>query len=562
MAVREVAGLPTPTSTAPIWLKEPSATLQGHRTTADLPALADVVVVGTGITGSFAARFLKAHQKPGTSLVVLDAREACWGATGRNGGHCQPLLYTAAASPGVAEFELATFAYLESLAKTNDIPCDWTSLSGVHTFLAQDLFDLAAAAVNNLERSRPDLAALVRIVRPPSDTDAAGTGTGKETLASLRIPHAAGAIVQKHAATLWPYKLVAWVLEQLLAQFPPGEFNLQTNTPVTFLQQRRHQDESNSLHPWLLTTPRGTIAARQVLLATNAYTSHLLPAFADLIVPVRGQVAALVPPPAAARGESDDPIALGRSYVIMDHASASARDDYLAQRPVDVDAVAGSSGKRGGSGSGGELIFGGGRPSQRGQGVGVWNDDELEEPVARYLRTNLSPPLDLTPDDNDGDDTRNPSHRPKEEDGVPLDATYEWTGIMGFSRDHHAWVGRVPASLGGSDDGDQGGLWLCAGYSGHGMPVAALAARAVAEQMTMTMTTTEEDVRAVEETKLPAEMALTADRVRRVRESCETVLEADQRGWAAHFPDLLLAAGRMDPAGKGSSVSVPVSVPV
>ncbi|KAK3373454.1 FAD dependent oxidoreductase-domain-containing protein [Lasiosphaeria ovina] len=552
MAVREVAGLPTPTSTAPIWLKEPSATLQGHRTTADLPALADVVVVGTGITGSFAARFLKARQKPGTSLVVLDAREACWGATGRNGGHCQPFLYTAAASPGVAEFELATFAYLESLVKANDIPCDWTSLSGVHTFLAQDLFDLAAAAVDNLERSRPDLAALVRIVRPPSDTDAAGTGTGtgtgtgKETLASLRIPHAAGAIVQKHAATLWPYKLVAWVLEQLLAQFPPAEFNLQTNTPVTFLQQRRHQDESNSSHPWLLTTPRGTIAARQVLLATNAYTSHLLPAFADLIVPVRGQVAALVPPPAAARGESDDPIALGHSYVIMDHASSSARDDYLAQRPVDVDV---------------DFIFGGGRPSQRGQGVGVWNDDELEEPVARYLRTNLSPPLDLTPHD-----TRVASHQ-LDEDGVPpLDATYEWTGIMGFSRDHHAWVGRVPASLGGgSDDSDQGGLWLCAGYSGHGMPVAALAARAVAEQMTMTTTTTttttttEEDVRAVvEDTKLPAEMALTADRVRRVRESCETVLEADQRGWAAHFPELLLAAGHLDPAGKGSSVSVPV----
>jgi glycine/D-amino acid oxidase-like deaminating enzyme len=41
---------------------------------------ADVVIVGSGITGAFAARELV---KGGRKVVMLEAREACWGATGR-----------------------------------------------------------------------------------------------------------------------------------------------------------------------------------------------------------------------------------------------------------------------------------------------------------------------------------------------------------------------------------------------------------------------------------------------------------------------------------------------
>lgn len=55
----------------------------GHRTTAELPKTADVVVVGSGITGSFAARELVLRGGDGLDVVVVEAREACWGATGR-----------------------------------------------------------------------------------------------------------------------------------------------------------------------------------------------------------------------------------------------------------------------------------------------------------------------------------------------------------------------------------------------------------------------------------------------------------------------------------------------
>lgn len=74
------AELPTANSTASYWLRDPSKKLLGHRTTQDLPATADVVLVGSGITGAFAARELVAG---GRSVVMIEAREACWGATGR-----------------------------------------------------------------------------------------------------------------------------------------------------------------------------------------------------------------------------------------------------------------------------------------------------------------------------------------------------------------------------------------------------------------------------------------------------------------------------------------------
>jgi hypothetical protein len=88
MTIRPVvsgqSGLPVPNPSKSYWHKEPSQTLLGHRTTEALPETADVVIVGSGITGAFAAHFLKNDDKAsGSKVVMLEAREACWGATGR-----------------------------------------------------------------------------------------------------------------------------------------------------------------------------------------------------------------------------------------------------------------------------------------------------------------------------------------------------------------------------------------------------------------------------------------------------------------------------------------------
>ncbi|GKT50398.1 gamma-glutamylputrescine oxidoreductase [Colletotrichum spaethianum] len=433
------ADLPSAKSTASYWHREPSEALLGHRTTKALPPTADVVVVGSGITGAFATKELLEQQAgSGTETVLLlEAREVCWGATGRNGGHCQPIAYNP--NTAIADFELRNYAHLADFVAANAVPCDWLPLRGVHALLTPDL---VAAAEKQIAALPPHLAGLARLVTDPGE------------LRTLRVPDAAGAVVQERAASVWPYRLVTWIFEDLLRRFGPGSraetqskarrLNIQTNTPVTRLQ---HLPGSSSASPgeasWVVHTDRGQVAAKKVLLASNAYTSRLLPSFADLIVPVRGQVAALLPEPRAE---------LGRSYVFMASSDASKgepnQDDYLIQRPS----------------PGLEMILGGGRARGALRGVGVSDDDEIDPVVAAYLRRAGAANVEL------GDGEK------KEE----LRASYEWTGIMAFSRDGRPWVGPVPSgsALGGGE-----GLWVCAGYTGHGMPQAALCGRAVAGMM-------------------------------------------------------------------------------
>lgn len=270
--------------------------------------------------------------------------------------------------------------------------------------------------LDRLRREFPDLADQAKIV------------TGKEELQKLRVPQAYAAVYQPNAAKLWPYKLVAWVFEKLLSENDPSVFNLQTKTPVQHLQ--RVGDS------WVLHTPRGQIIAKSVVLATNAYTSHLLPKLTGLLVPVRGQVCALTPP-----GDSSP---LPYTHV---WETPTGGDDYLIQRPS------------------GELILGGERLGVPEREVGVSRDDSVNPVIGKRLRAALHKAVKLK--------------APGKTEEATLDATYEWTGIMGYSRDGYPWVGQVPAALGGED----GGLWISAGYTGHGMPVAARCAVAVAHEI-------------------------------------------------------------------------------
>lgn len=83
---RKPCDLPSEQSSKSFWHSEPSSLLLGHRSTRDLPETADVVVIGSGISGASIAHHLfndgdTGGKKP--HVVMLEAREACWGATGR-----------------------------------------------------------------------------------------------------------------------------------------------------------------------------------------------------------------------------------------------------------------------------------------------------------------------------------------------------------------------------------------------------------------------------------------------------------------------------------------------
>lgn len=254
----------------------------------------------------------------------------------------------------------------------------------------------------------------------------------REELAALKVPHAIGAIVQSNAASLSGYKLVTSILSSLLEK---NAINLQTNTPVTAVRK--------SYGGWVIESPRGEIKATQILFTTNAYTGHLLPQFRKLIVPIQAQMSASVPP-----GPIEPSLYSYYFVGAVQNSEKQVSEDYLIQRPVD---------------QGGEWMYGGGRVLAKNLGVDQEQDDYNDDRVVKYLKTSLGYVLDLG-DKEHGKDSQ-------------LDYKAFWTGIYGQSVDGHPWVGAVP---------DMPGIFVCGGYSGHGMPNAALCAEHVASTMACT----------------------------------------------------------------------------
>lgn len=88
--------LPRDNPTQSYW-QDPPDGIADLRTTPDLPGNADVVIIGSGITGAAVAWNLLQHgngsggsggsdiSSTPPSVVMLEARQACSGATGRNG---------------------------------------------------------------------------------------------------------------------------------------------------------------------------------------------------------------------------------------------------------------------------------------------------------------------------------------------------------------------------------------------------------------------------------------------------------------------------------------------
>lgn len=77
-------GIPQPNASVPYWTIPPSSIAQ-HGKDAELLQRADIVIIGSGITGTSIAKALLELSSPTESIeiVMLEARDTCSGATGR-----------------------------------------------------------------------------------------------------------------------------------------------------------------------------------------------------------------------------------------------------------------------------------------------------------------------------------------------------------------------------------------------------------------------------------------------------------------------------------------------
>jgi glycine/D-amino acid oxidase-like deaminating enzyme len=341
----------------------------------------------------------------------------------KNGGHLQPLLLDGPVD--VVKFELQNCEDWAAYIEKNAIECEYRAALACQTYWKKEFLPGAEEGLDKLKKEDPELAKRVRILTSADDMKKARV-----------LPTCEGAAKINGAASLWPYKLVAWILSSLIKS---SKLNLQTNTPVTGFSPAVPSVACPKAR-WVLHTPRGDVAAASVLLATNAYTSHLIPSMSDVIVPVRGVMTALAPPPGLRDRLPCSYGFLGLSGV-LNHWS----HEYLVQRP-------------GSSGALGDLMLGGGNvPAASMPHVGESDDSVLDPAIVSYLAAAMPRALDF------GGETP-----------ADLNVRMAWSGVWGASRDGMPWVGPAP----GSD-----GVWVCGGYTGHGMPNAGGCARAVVRMM-------------------------------------------------------------------------------
>lgn len=87
-----VPSLPVPNATQPYWMDDaPFPELNDIKET--LPQEVDVIVIGSGITSVSATKAILELLNPAPKVLVLEARDICSGATGRNGGHIKATPY-------------------------------------------------------------------------------------------------------------------------------------------------------------------------------------------------------------------------------------------------------------------------------------------------------------------------------------------------------------------------------------------------------------------------------------------------------------------------------------
>lgn len=157
------------------------------------------------------------------------------------------------------------------------------------------------------------------------------------------------------AASLWPYKFVLGLLK-ICSQLG---LNIQTNTPVTSVSSNPN---ATSEYRHLVETPRGTLQAKKIVFATNAYTPGILHEFKDHIVPVRGTCSRIITPKGL-----EGPL-LSNTYGIRWAEKGSY--DYLVPRPD------------------GSIIVGGANRNdeeRKRRCYGVWDDSALPDGIEKYF---------------------------------------------------------------------------------------------------------------------------------------------------------------------------------
>jgi len=264
----------------PLWQQAAPRTADGQAP-LDKAIDADVVIVGAGYTGLWTAAYLL-KAKPSLRVVLLEAEQIGFGASGRNGGWASAIfpvslnkvarLYSPQAALNLQAAMNATVVEIGQVLAAEGIEAD---------FAQQGFVSLA--------RSAPQWARVQASVKASADfglPDQFAALNAKQAAEKIGATKVAGGLFTPHCATLHPGKLVhglaAWVRRLGAAIY--------------------EQSRAISIKPGRVITAAGEVRAETVIRATEAYSCLDSP-FRRRLIPLHSLMLASEPLPPDLREE-------------------------------------------------------------------------------------------------------------------------------------------------------------------------------------------------------------------------------------------------------------------
>src|SRR5712664_3193867 len=235
----------------------------------ELPDAVDAVVIGGGFCGLSAARTLAMR---GVKVAVLEAETFGWGASSRNGG----MVLTGMKLPAPALIKrygietvrkmyaasLETIDCVEQIVREENIDCNFSRCGHLEVACKQAHFD---GYEETAALTRREFHHELRII-PKS-----------ELRAEIGSDIYFGGMVDEVSAGLNPARYVAGLADA--AQRAGAR--LFDHTRVTWVEL----ETNNGARKFRVITPKGELTARDVILASGAYTTDATPALHEKIIP-------------------------------------------------------------------------------------------------------------------------------------------------------------------------------------------------------------------------------------------------------------------------------------
>lgn len=369
----------------------------------DLPTEVDLVVVGGGLSGLWAA-YHALLADPSASVLVLEAEHVGYGASGRNGGWLSTLVpgnrEVYARRAGVGPVRSLQRALVDAVGEVLDV----LEAEGIDAGQVRGGQLQVARTGAQLARLRAGHAAHLRFGMRDDEVHLLGPAETRERVA---VEGLTGGLLVPATARVDPARMV----QGLAAVVRRRGAQVVEHTRVT------------SVAPGLVTTTRGPVRARDVLVCTEAYSAALLGGRS--LVPVSSSMVVTEPLPA----QTWDRIGWAGRECLSDAAHVFV----YAQRTDD------------------DRIAIGGRGTPYAFGSGLPGEGRVDDRTVAVLRDRLAaffPGLDL-----------------------PL--AHAWRGAIGVTRDWCASVRFDPVTRVGGVQG----------YAGHGVTATWLAARTLVDRL-------------------------------------------------------------------------------